>query len=55
MDETTENIEPHADADEETATDQDAPTAEPLYVPADVWGQIQSAENRARRDFFGLE
>ena len=35
-------------------TDND-PTAEPLYVEADTWEQIQAAEEQARRDFFVVE
>ena len=54
MDETTEPTRPNAEADDRSATDQGAPSAEPAYAPVDTWEQIQAAEGHARREFFGL-
>jgi hypothetical protein len=41
--------------DQQMPVTDDDPTAEPLYLPVDIWEQIQAAEEGARRDFFVVE
>ncbi len=56
MDELTEPVtRPEDDEDQMPDTNDGDPTADPVYVPADTWQQIQAAEEQARRDFFVVE
>ena len=56
MDEPAERVaQPDDDEDQVPGANDDSPTAGPLYVPADIWEQIQTAEEQARRDFFVVE